>query len=521
MDDDTQSSELTDIKRQVDDLIQQNGGFWLFGKQESEEGPTVGRAFSESVSSEKSVIEAYERLVVSIKNYYTKYAKHIDNLEKLGSRAGFDSLGYIFKHILVKDHIKPYEVVDSSIPLFLKNYLVSDTSSPKSLMTNHIYQQVLYKLRNNFSPNEQRLIKDIQPYIKSKDRVQLVIRTSDDKLYSREVEHKRLNLNLSSVRAILKEIIDNTKSSIGFKDDGIFEPGKKPIEFKPEELAEKGKSGKNIGQLYGIDFRKTKKSSGKHGKKSSSTVIPKIMSSIADITFSDSSKKSGSRKGNSRKSIKSRKYTTGAHVNSVKSVKRSRKSANQNVSSTIKFSVNDVEKIPKIEDKIIDLRFDKSIGKLFEPVPNIADIKKDLFILDKSKFEERDIKKSEPKSSLYSRFKKDADRKVPDAIPVSPSPDVVNINDDKLQSPALANIVGKAGEEKATPVNLQQSQKYERKKRCKEIDNESECQANTECIYENNKCEFKGKVNRGPNKQGQKRDNRARFRRRNNRGGLD
>ena len=424
---------LKEIKLKLDNLIdktsgywpfsivktQSGGGFWSFLLGEDDDssiiikhsngdsGDKIGSLWNKSISSEKRVIDAYEDLMVAMRKYYKEYDTHIDNIDKLGYKAHFDSLEYIFKNILIKEQFKPYTKVDRSNPLLLKNYLVASTSTPLSLKKNHVLQQVYYKLRGDFSPNEQSLIKDIQVALTGIDRVQLIFRTADKQIYSRSVEHKRLNLHLSEVRTVLKDIIDVVKSNISFKDAMFFESPNKKYEFKHVSA---GKRKKQDAIDY-LNFRKTKKGivTPAYIKKSlskkslSKKSIKRITSSIKtpkydyqpDITddssllFSDDIKDL------------SRSYTTGAKVSLMK--KQRNISQDQDLESDIKFDpVIRTGEIRRILEKDKDLSFDANSQK-FEYKKDINAMKEKLLGLDKDEIEKSIANRK--LSKIQSKFK--------------------------------------------------------------------------------------------------------------------
>ena len=568
---------LKEIKLKLDNLIdktsgywpfsivkqQTGGGFWSFllGEEDDESiivkhssnddgGDKIGSLWTKSINSEKRVIDAYEDLMVAMRKYYKEYDAHIDNIDKLGYKAHFDSLEYIFKNILIKEQFKPYTKVDRSNPLLLRNYLVAPTSTPLSLKKNHVLQQVYYKLRGDFSPNEQSLIKDIQVALTGIDRVQLIFRTADKQIYSRSVEHKRLNLHLSEVRTILKDIIDVVKSNISFKDAMFFESPQKKYEFKHISASKRRKQD----AIDYLNFRKTKKSiitpayikksmskksmSKKSiGKKSlSKKLLSKQINSIKhmnnrvkmpyqpDITDDSSLLFSDDIKGLSKS------YTTGAKVSLMK--KQRSKTQNQDLESDIKFEpIMKPGEIRRILEKDKDLSFAANSNK-FENVQDINAMKEKLMGLDKDEIEKSIAhrKLSKIQSKLYDRM----DSKAPANLPKppqqpakdgqqqkegqQPAKDGQQQRDGKIpplpdgKRPDLDELAGKAGVEKATPTgkaeipapNQQQQQQQQQQKqqqqqqkqpdkikKCKDIKDQNECLSMPNCVFENNKCSFK------------------------------
>ena len=486
------------------------GGFWnfLLGDDSSSSSNSsdddynrsnekIGDLWPKSVKSERKVILAYEDLMTAMGKYYKAYDAHLDNIEKLGYRTRFDSLEYIFKNILIKEQFKPYSRVDRASPLLLKNYLVASTSTPVSLKKNHVLQQVYYKLRGEFSSNEQTLIKDIQVVLTGIDRVQLIFRTADKQIYSRSVEHKRLNLHLSEVKAILKDIIEAVKSNVAFKDNMFFVSPQKKYEFKQMSVSKR----RQRGAVDYMDFRKSKSKRNMGVAVNKKSLSKKVKSKLKSKSKSKSKSKglmffSNTKKAANNSSIRvsspaapnynfhpdmtsdsallfsddikglSRSYTTGANVGSIK--KQRSRTQNQDLETDIKFSPVPIRTadIRKELEKNKDISFaaDKQI---FEAALNINEMKEKLMVLDRDELEKSRVnrKLTGIKSKVYDNW----DSKLPANLPKPPAPPAGAANAQaqaqagKQQGqqtpqagtklPDLGELAAKAGQDKATPTD--------------------------------------------------------------------
>ena len=103
--------------------------------------------------------------------------------------------------------------------LLLRNYLVDGISTPSSFRKEHLIKQIRYKLYYNFSDRERQLIIDVNIKLVDNESIAMIIRTIENKVYKKSIQHKNYNLDLSQVEESLANIIKETKESLGYKNN--------------------------------------------------------------------------------------------------------------------------------------------------------------------------------------------------------------------------------------------------------------------------------------------------------------
>ena len=179
----------------------------------------ISSQIKKSVITENNLINSYEKMSNSISDYYDKYDNHLRNLISIDDFANFDSMEKLFKDEIINKHFKDSKKIDKSNPLLLRNYLVDGISTPSSFRKEHLIKQIRYKLYYNFSDRERQLIIDVNIKLVDNESIAMIIRTIENKVYKKSIQHKNYNLDLSQVEESLANIIKETKESLGYKNN--------------------------------------------------------------------------------------------------------------------------------------------------------------------------------------------------------------------------------------------------------------------------------------------------------------
>ena len=139
-------------------------------KKMREQERTRDIRYSRTVESEKDLIDSYENLAKSSRQYYKNYNRHLGNLIVLDESLGIRGLEQTFKNQVIKNVFKGNDVVDRSNPLLLRNFLVSNATLPRNFRKEHLLSQVRYILRK-FNPKDEILIQSIDIAIEGKKAI--------------------------------------------------------------------------------------------------------------------------------------------------------------------------------------------------------------------------------------------------------------------------------------------------------------------------------------------------------------
>ena len=190
----------------------QTGGF--LGLFES----GIGKYLSDAKKSERALVKSHQKMSNTIAEWTKTYEKHLANLAKLDEfmHTG-DSLQSVFKDILMKNYFRKFgETIDTTIPLFLHNYLADKDSTPNDFKREHVEKQIWYVLRTEFGTVESALIKYIEVRILNDEKIQAVFRTVENKTHERTIYHKNLNIELSETKQALSDILKSAKGDMSF-----------------------------------------------------------------------------------------------------------------------------------------------------------------------------------------------------------------------------------------------------------------------------------------------------------------
>jgi hypothetical protein len=219
----------------------QNGGF--LGLFES----GIGKYLSDAKKSERALVKSHQKMSNTIAEWTKNYEKHLANLSKLDEfmHTG-ESLQTVFKEILMKNYFRKFgEKIDTSIPLFLHNYIADKDSTPNDFKREHVEKQIWYVLRTEFGPVEAALIKYIEIRILDDEKIQVKFRTVENKPHERTIHHKDLNIDISGTKQALGDILKSAKGDMSFNINEIKK--KEPPAFMVKPSA----SNEALQQYFG------------------------------------------------------------------------------------------------------------------------------------------------------------------------------------------------------------------------------------------------------------------------------
>ena len=246
---------------------QKTGGFLgLF------ENSGIGKYLTEAKKSERALVRSHQKMSNTIAEWTKTYDKHLANLGKLDEfMSTGDSLQSVFKDILMKNYFKKFgEKIDTSIPLFLDNYIADKDSTPNDFKREHVQKQIWYVLHTEFGPVDSGLIKFIQINILSDSKVQAVFRTVENKVHERTFDHKNLNLNISKVREEVAEILKTAKGDMSFNINEVKEKKKEGVPSLMISPDMGNNALKNYLGVYGINL--TQKNIGNRKSRHNATL---------------------------------------------------------------------------------------------------------------------------------------------------------------------------------------------------------------------------------------------------------
>lgn len=176
--------------------------------------------FSQAVASENELIDSYESLAASSKRYYDAYNSHIKNLITLDDIYAMNGLISTFRNTVLADSFKHEDVVDRTNPLFLRNYLAGDETTPRNFRKEHMLSQVRYCIRK-FNPKDEILIQDVDLTMED-GKALVTIYTINGDTHERSVTvNEDFNLDLTKLKSDIREIIKSVKRKMDFEIEVI------------------------------------------------------------------------------------------------------------------------------------------------------------------------------------------------------------------------------------------------------------------------------------------------------------
>lgn len=225
----------------------QKGGFLLdllFGKKKGRQTQTkkAGKTvLASSKDSEEKLIKSYESLASVSRKYYEDYNKHLENLITLDDINGMTGLQSTFKNVIVKNLFKGYDKVDQSSPMLLKNYSVTENTTPKFFRKEHLISQIRYKL-SGFALKDTLLISQYDVSMEDNKAV-IKFKMINGDTHEKSVSiDSNFNMDLSKLQSDLREIIKSMKKKMDYEieiaDD--FELTEADLEIPGLEFADPG-----------------------------------------------------------------------------------------------------------------------------------------------------------------------------------------------------------------------------------------------------------------------------------------
>lgn len=200
----------------------QKGGFLLdllFGKKvqpRQTQSKKVKTTLGVSKDSEDKLIKSYENLASVSKKYYEDYNKHLENLITLDDINGMTGLQSTFKNVIVKDLFKGYDKVDQSSPILLKNYSVTENTTPKFFRKEHLISQIRYKL-SSFALKDTLLISQYDVSMED-NKANIKFKMINGDIHEKSVSiDNNFNMDLSKLQGDLREIIKNMKKKMDYE----------------------------------------------------------------------------------------------------------------------------------------------------------------------------------------------------------------------------------------------------------------------------------------------------------------
>jgi len=242
---------MTESVKNRDDAIdhhsKQNGGFLLdllFGKKKDRQTQTkkVSKTvLGASKDSEEKLIKSYENLASVSRKYYEDYNKHLENLITLDDINGMTGLQTTFKNVIVKNLFKGYDKVDQSSPILLKNYLVTENTTPKFFRKEHLISQIRYKLAG-FALKDTLLISQYDVSMEDNKAIIKFKMINGDTHEKAVAIYSNFNMDLSKLQSDLRDIIKSMKKKMDYEieiaDD--FELTEADLEIPGLEFADPG-----------------------------------------------------------------------------------------------------------------------------------------------------------------------------------------------------------------------------------------------------------------------------------------
>lgn len=175
--------------------------------------------FQKAKTSETKLINNYETMAKSIDQYYNAYNTHLTNLIQLDTFLNNNNFETLFKKILIKEHFKKDDIIDRTLPLLLRNFVVGDDTSTTALRRELIIKQIRYKLYSTFPEREQALINDINVKVDRNNEVVMMLRTIDNQSHKNILKHTDFLLDMAYLNGVLKRIIKPMKDKLKYESN--------------------------------------------------------------------------------------------------------------------------------------------------------------------------------------------------------------------------------------------------------------------------------------------------------------
>ena len=134
---------MNHINNNNNNTTEMKGGFRYKSKPKDKKHMSFDKLVKETKKSEGKLISSYEEMDKKSQDYAKSYKDHIENLEVLDDYAHFNGLTTLFQQVIMKDNIKTGKI-DTSIPIFFRNYMIEGEVSPNVLREEHLKRQIDY-----------------------------------------------------------------------------------------------------------------------------------------------------------------------------------------------------------------------------------------------------------------------------------------------------------------------------------------------------------------------------------------
>jgi len=190
------------------------GGFRYFEeKPKTKKHISFDKLVKETKKSEGKLISSYEEMDKKSQDYAKSYKEHIENLEVLDDYAHFNGLTTLFQQVIMKDNIKTGKI-DTSIPIFFRNYMIEGEVSPNVLREEHLKRQIDYLTDKYFSLTDKALINYVSIVDVTKSSFVFNVIMIDNKKYNRKIHHDDFIVDKNELKKNMKDIIHTSKKNL-------------------------------------------------------------------------------------------------------------------------------------------------------------------------------------------------------------------------------------------------------------------------------------------------------------------
>ena len=248
------------------------GGFrYLKSKPKDKKNISFDKLVKETKKSEGKLISSYEEMDKKTQDYANAYKDHIENLEVLDDYAHFNGLTTLFQQVIMKDNIKTGKI-DTSIPIFFRNYMIEGEVSPNVLRAEHLKRQVDYLSDKYFSLRDKALINYVSIVDITKTSFVLNVVMIDNKKYNRKLHHDEFIVDKNDLKKNMKDIIHTSKKNL--KRDSkilLYEGDTEPTHSSRSKSIPNSRSRKRSRSRSSRSKTNRTRSRSKHSKRKSSS----------------------------------------------------------------------------------------------------------------------------------------------------------------------------------------------------------------------------------------------------------
>jgi len=205
---------MNHINNNNNNTTEMKGGFRYFEeKPKTKKHISFDKLVKETKKSEGKLISSYEEMDKKSQDYVKSYKDHIENLEVLDDYAHFNGLTTLFQQVIMKDNIKTGKI-DTSIPIFFRNYMIEGEVSPNVLREEHLKRQIDYLTDKYFSLTDKALINYVSIVDVTKSSFVFNVIMIDNKKYNRKIHHDDFIVDKNELKKNMKDIIHTSKKNL-------------------------------------------------------------------------------------------------------------------------------------------------------------------------------------------------------------------------------------------------------------------------------------------------------------------